>query len=61
MRQTFDILSGFIAGFCIGQFSFFLLSFMCMGILLRMLITGHIGCSTMMIIFFILGLIVAII
>ena len=59
-RQTFDILAGGIGGFCIGQYFLFLPSFVCLGVLLRMLITGHIGCSSMMVISFILGLVVGI-
>jgi len=54
-RMLFDLAIGFLAGLMGVAFSNFLLVAMCLGIFLKMFISGYLHCSYFMIIYIIAG------
>ena len=56
MRMGFDLIVGFTTGILATGFSIFYGAAVCVGIFTRMLITGYIHCSALMVLYIIVGL-----
>jgi hypothetical protein len=57
-RMVFDLLVGFSAGLTAAGFSNFLASMLCFGVFLKMLVSGYVHCSALMVLYIVVGAII---